>query len=345
MSTNKILLDAITSHRLGLLRFEGGALLEILQIWSDWVDPISSRLDRYAAQMARGQPLTPRQRSTLQRLQRQLSDKTREARSEMMAELEERLQETLDAERRLLARSLSASLPETARERLRAAAPSASVQMLGNQWRQRLDQTLFDSQLRIQASITRALTTGEGMAAAASRIQRQNQDLQMTRSRLTTLVRTEIQTAANISAEASYRENADVIKAVQYLATLDNRTCMVCAPLHNTVYPLTAQGHPGPKLPLHPRCRCFYVPVTRSWRELGLSREEAGEMTGAQIKDRSYPAWFRRQSAAQQREILGAGRYRLWRSGEVSLEELSRGGRLLSLGELRAQAERQNASL
>lgn len=336
MSANKILLDAITSHRLGLLRFEGGALLEILQIWSDYVDPISKRLDRYAAQLNRGQPLTPRQRSSLQRMQRQLADKTREARSKMMQELEERLQETLDAERRLLARSLEVSLPETARERLRAAAPSATVQMLGDQWRQRLDQTLFDSQLRIQASITRALTTGEGMAAAVTRMQRQNKDLKMTRSRLTTLVRTEIQTAANAAAEVSYRANADVIKAVQYLATLDNRTCMVCAPLHNTIYPLTAQGHPGPKLPLHPRCRCFYVPVTKSYKELGLSRSEAAEMTGKEVKDRSYSGWFRRQSAAQQRSILGSTRYKLWKSGRVSLEDLSRDGRLLRLGELEA---------
>ena len=339
MSTNKKLLDAILSHRLGLLRFEGGALNDLLKHWNDYADPILARLDRYASQMQQGKPLTPGQRRSIEKIQSRLADKTRQTRSKMIEELEQRLEEAVSSEYRLLARSLQASLPETAQERLRAAQPASVVQLLGDQWRRRLDQTLFDSQLRLQASLARALTTGEGMAAAVRRIERQNQDIRMTRSKLTTLVRTEIQTASNMAAQASYRANVDVVKAVQYLAALDSRTCMICAPLHNTVYPLTPQGHPGPTLPQHPRCRCFYVPVTRSFQELGLSRTEAAEMTGKQVKDRSYPAWFNRQSAAQQKEILGATRYKLWRSGRVSLEDLAQDGRLLSLGQLQAKSE------
>ena len=338
MSANKNLLDAITAHRIAVLRFESGGVREALASWDALMDPPLESLDKYAAQMRAGRPLTRRQRQRVSRLQRQIADQTRRARSQIQSDLEARLSEASSTEQRLIASRLRSALPTSARERLNAASPAATAALLSDDWTQRIDQTLFDGQRRVQASLARALVTGEGMAAAARRIQQQNSDIQVSRSRLTTIVRTEIQRAANVSAEVSYRANADVLRAVQYLATLDSRTCMVCAPQHNQVYPLTAEGHPGPSLPQHPRCRCFYVPVTKSWRQMGLSdSKDKRELSGRPTLDRSYPDWFTRQSEDQQRSILGPGRYDLWKSGKVSLENLSANGRLLSLGELANQ--------
>ena len=88
------------------------------------------------------------------------------------------------------------------------------------------------------------------------------------------LARTYVQ-AANIGAQAAvYKQNEDVIKGYKWLATLDNRTCQNCAVGDGHVYGIHDKR---PGLPLHPGCRCLWLPVTKSFRELGLDIDEFRE--------------------------------------------------------------------
>tara|TARA_R110000823_G_scaffold4225_2_gene16078 strand:- start:412 stop:1638 length:1227 start_codon:yes stop_codon:yes gene_type:complete len=160
------------------------------------------------------------------------------------------------------------------------------------------------------------------------------------------IARTEIQRVANSVAHDTYAANLDVIKGVTRLATLDTRTCMVCAPLHNVTWLYGPDGNllpnpeHGPHItpPLHPRCRCFDAPLTKSFAELGLpvglSRRDRERLDGSLPQNMTYPEWFGRQSKARQLEILGPARLKLYEQGKVDIGGFADANRVLSLAEL-----------
>jgi SPP1 gp7 family putative phage head morphogenesis protein len=64
---------------------------------------------------------------------------------------------------------------------------------------------------------------------------------------------------ANEAKDQFYRDNADVVLGVEWLDTLDGRTCFGCASLSRMQWKVD-EPHPIP--PLHPNCRCVLLPVT-----------------------------------------------------------------------------------
>lgn len=95
------------------------------------------------------------------------------------------------------------------------------------------------------------------------------------------LVRTGVQSVANESKLASYLNNRDVIRAVEWIATLeDTKTCEVCRELNGKIWRLPEtgdkdanyipEGHgtPFPGSLQHFNCRCVQVPITYSFKEL-----------------------------------------------------------------------------
>lgn len=94
---------------------------------------------------------------------------------------------------------------------------------------------------------------------------------ELTRREAVTLTRTFIQTANVNAQEAVYKANEGLFKGYRYVATLDNRTCAVCLFADGAVYKI---GEPRPSLPRHPRCRCLYVPIAKSWRDFGIDVDD-----------------------------------------------------------------------
>lgn len=95
--------------------------------------------------------------------------------------------------------------------------------------------------------------------------------------------------------------HSGVVKGFRRLATKDSRTCMACLMADGEVYELTET------LREHPQGRCAMIPMVigmpvLSWR------------TGAD--------WFRAQSAATQRTMMGPQRYEAWRRGAFDLDQL-----------------------
>jgi len=82
--------------------------------------------------------------------------------------------------------------------------------------------------------------------------------------------------ANNYAKEEIVRANfADVVKQWRYLSTLDGRTCLVCGSYDGQLF---KTGEAKPVLPMmHWNCRCTYVPVTNTYRELGVNMDEATE--------------------------------------------------------------------
>ncbi|PEP86087.1 minor capsid protein [Bacillus pseudomycoides] len=69
------------------------------------------------------------------------------------------------------------------------------------------------------------------------------------------VARTETSRVYNEAANQSYRDYG--VTKVEWLATLERRTCARCAALHGKKYKIDN----NPPIPLHPHCRCTLVPV------------------------------------------------------------------------------------
>jgi SPP1 gp7 family putative phage head morphogenesis protein len=94
------------------------------------------------------------------------------------------------------------------------------------------------------------------------------QRLNLTKSRATTIVRTESLRAYNDAANTYYASrNIDV---VLYYATADDRTCPICAPRAGRLY-----RREDVRVPLHPQCRCYLAPWDPEIAELNASYDQA----------------------------------------------------------------------
>lgn len=174
--------------------------------------------------------------------------------------------------------------------------------------------------------------------------------MRLSRSSAERLVRSSVQTAANAARNATFAENADLISAVKWNATLDTRTSHWCIVRDGLLYEPTDHkpiDHNVPWLEgpgaLHWGCRSTSVPVLKSWRELGIDEDEVPETTRASIDgkvpaDTTFEAWLKRQSKQRQDTVLGDTKADWWRRGKITFRDLlDQSGRPLSTEELRAR--------
>lgn len=341
MSVNKDAFEALTRHRLALLRYEAGTARELVAVYDAALADVLREMDALRAANAAGEPLDLDRLARLRRVSEELAGKVREAKRVAELDLRARLAETAEAEADFhagrLARSIGVSFTRVPEAQVATAITSP---LGGGVWTQRLAVDLFNAQDEIRGAIAQGIAQGGSVQAVADMIGATFSVSETYRNRLVAIARTEVQRVANDVALASYVENADVISGVQWLATLDSRTCLVCARRHNVVYPLE-NGRPvglDRRPPLHPRCRCFLAPVVKPYAEItGETTKPPTQYDGRPAADTTFTAWLRRQPADVQTDILGEERRNLWRSG-VPLDRFTDGRRPLRLGELRALA-------
>jgi SPP1 gp7 family putative phage head morphogenesis protein len=153
------------------------------------------------------------------------------------------------------------------------------------------------------------------------------------------LVRTAVNDVATKARDAVYEENDDIIESVEWVATLDDRTCPTCAPLDGEKFALGE----GPRPPRHVNCRCTTVPVFKAEFDLlskdDLTRTSKGDEGPEKVRATlTYDRWLRNQSAGFQDDALGATRGALFRRGDLSVDRfVNRNGDQLTLDELRAR--------
>lgn len=98
----------------------------------------------------------------------------------------------------------------------------------------------------------------------------------------------------------------------QYVSMLDDKTCTVCAANSGKTFRYITDVTP---VPIHNRCRCYYLPVTR-------------------VEDEpTYEEWLKAQPDSIQYKILGPSRYMLFKSG-ISITKFTSDGHKLTLEEL-----------
>lgn len=208
-------------------------------------------------------------------------------------------------------------------------------------------------QAEFRDAIRRGVFAGESMNDLARRIrgtrERNFQDGMMARRgrEAERLIRTSILSVANAARHETLKANDDVLAGQQWLSTLDPRTCEICMALSGQAWDFdgkmlgeTTQKFPGPP-PAHFSCRCTLVPLLKSWEQLirdARGNEKLGRkldrierklptsmqasMDGQVADDLDYEAWLEERKPREQQEILGPGKYALWKKGKIGLTDL-----------------------
>lgn len=171
------------------------------------------------------------------------------------------------------------------------------------------------------------------------------------------LVRTSVQTISNDVLLKTYQGNDDIIESIQAVATLDDRTSTICIARDGAVWYLKTgkateespyqEDFPGPP-PWHWKCRTILAPNTKSWDTLleesnlkkrDLDKVPAGtraSMDGQVPAQKTYEEWLKGKSESFQRQVLGDGRYELWKDGSVKAAQfIDQRGNPLTIDELK----------
>lgn len=187
------------------------------------------------------------------------------------------------------------------------------------EWVEDLDE---DIRRKIRDAVRIGMVEGESIDQLTRRIRGTKSNkykdgiLEIERRHAQAMVRTAVNHTATKARELIYTENEELFSKVQWLATLDSRTCPFCQPLDLKTFPIDK----GLRPPLHINCRCCTIPVVKSFKELGFDIDEAPASTRAsmdgQVADKlSYNDWLKQQPEKRQNEILGIKRAEIFRGG------------------------------
>ncbi len=176
-------------------------------------------------------------------------------------------------------------------------------------------------------------------------------------------VRTSAQSVLNDARFETYKTNDDVIAGVQVLAVLDDRTSEICMARSGMAWDMegnpltdeTTEDFPGPP-PWHPNCRSTLVPIVKTVGEIvgdsaidkairkevkKLPEKTQASMDGQVAAKLTYEDWLKTKSEDFQQEVLGPGKWKLWKAGKIGLKDLiDQRGNPLTLEQLKAKVRR-----
>lgn len=332
-TANELLADRAIRHAVFLERYKRGQVKEVLNfldrsVFPDLLQKVRATLPDVTAG---GVNMTPGRSKRLQEMLVSM-DKTirtgvRSSEAKFRKELRDLALSEAEWQRSLLnqavPRPLDISFVIPNPQQLSAIVTSRPFQgrLLG-EWFEGLG---VDTSKRVKEQVQIGLAQGESIDVMVRRLRgtkvRNFTDgvLQITRRNAEATVRTATTHVSVSAREDTYRENQDVVKGVQYVATLDARTTDICISLDGKVFPVNE----GPRPPMHHQCRSTTVPVLKSLEELGLKSknfppETRASMKGQTAGNQNYTQWLKKQSKEFQDDVLGKGRAAKFRKGTLT---------------------------
>lgn len=338
MTASEDIFDANIRHAVYFQRYSTQTVNKIIRLLN--------RIDKRIVERLQMEDLTQISRARLDRLLEGLREINIEAYKVVNSEFRGELREFAKYEAGFQARLVQGALPITHEVAVPAAAQLYSAVAarpfqgrLLKEWTSQLEANAF-KRLRdtIRMGVVEGTTTAEIVRQVRGTRANGYRDgiLQTSRRGAEAMVRTALSHTANVAREQTYKENADLIKGVRWVSTLDGRTSAVCRARDGEVY----EPDKGPRPPAHINCRSVTTPVLKSWKELGINLKEAPEGTRASMNGQvpggqTYETWLRKQPGDFQDEVLGVKKAKLFRAGEPLKGFVDKSGREYTLDELR----------
>lgn len=164
----------------------------------------------------------------------------------------------------------------------------------------------------------------------------------------TRIARTAVMDASNKSLQTTYKEHEDLIKGYMWVATLDHRTCLLCAHFDGMIRDTVIEFGITP--PAHFLCRCILSALTKydlagidrpykiitSKRITRTGKTKYKTAYGKTEVSEEYKNWFNRQNELFKKEVLGPTRYKLYKNGSLTFDKFSdiKTGKILTLNQL-----------
>ncbi len=284
---NQKLFDAALRHQVGLIRFTSGEVRRVVDLLEEADRDLVGMLRNRLGDVSRA-PTD----FTSERWKLLLAD-IRVARGEAMSKVRGELSPTLRElsvmeagfEKRIIQGSmpLSLELASVSSSSLHAIVTTQPFNgnLLG-QWYGTLASSDKSNLIRtIQLGLTEGSTLDQIVRRVAGTRSEgfSNGVLAINRRNAETVVRTAVNGVANAARNALWVENADLISALRWTATLDGRTTPVCRARDGRVAPVSPQGSipkgqpalspSGARPPAHPGCRSVMVAVVDGIEAVG----------------------------------------------------------------------------
>jgi len=359
-------------HRYRLDNLESGYLGKILPMVDQATQEIRNALDK----KFEGETWTDARNGALLQELRGLSD---EVKNELRPKVEGAAQDAFaqSAEEHsdiysLAGRAANVSTLQLSQEQIKSFVDTPVGGRTLSEWVNRS----FDGPLqdKLQEEMGAGLFRGESYRKLADRV---DELMGEARTNVETLTRSWVQDANVRAQKQMLDQNRDVIQGWRWNAVLENSsfakghgTCLRCLSRDSddTIYPING----GPAIPLHANCRCTRDMVSKSWEELGVSREGLDEAVNSLRQDRpfslrgnvdpvtgqfvgrgktgtggvplieagrlqgGYSEFFEKMPESMKRTSLGPTRYKMWQDGGIELSDLAdANGRQRTIAELK----------
>lgn len=141
--------------------------------------------------------------------------------------------------------------------------------------------------------------------------------------------RTVLQSLANETRTMIFEENekyfSDDENRYEYLATLDNRTCLVCGSLDGSLFKNIRDVKY--QVPKHRGCRCIVLPYFE------IEGDKKSSKNGYVDSKVTFNDWLKEQDKETQLDVLGRTRFELFKNGE-DISQFVDNGKVLKLLDL-----------
>lgn len=296
MSTTGYLIDATTRHAIFVERYGHGRYNDLEPILNDMREKLVARLSR--------EDLTDFQFVRAQALLADVDDILAGSFQQFELDLGGYIEEFAEYEAgfnsRMLQGAVKVEVDIPAIEQVNAALnntdmvltqASGAVQRLTIQ--QAIEQFAGSKSQEIRSIIQQGLiggeTTDDITRQVVSSVERKINKTVKAQAR--SLVSTTISATSNQARTETAKENSDIVKNEQVIATLDSHTSDICISADKTIWPIGV----GPQFPIHWNCRTLRVMIVEPKYSIpGLEGTRASE-SGPVSANLSYRGWLKQQ--------------------------------------------------
>ena len=197
---------------------------------------------------------------------------------------------------------------------------------------------------RFELAVRRGMTAGESIGEMVNTV-RGESVMGTSLREAEALVRSSVLSVTNAARAETFKKNADIIRGVQVLVTMDSRTSETCIALGAANAAWDNDGNPLPESswdepqppgpPYHWNCRTILVPVVGKFSDVhaevngqkqarldGVSESVADAMDGKLAAVAGFESWLRDKPDAFVDRLIGKTRAGLWRDGKLKLPQL-----------------------